>query len=447
MKQKKATKFNEIVPAVQFKVPVKPNDIFFTDFSKVRGSFKENILLRSLNLTTSKPCSLNSHNDIKTLVFLAGMYGSGKTSELNKLAVEIENPKSYLCIKCSLDTDLDMNNIDFVDILIFMAEQLAIKSNEKKLKIDTKVIASLEEWFGERSKEANMKMKSEDKIEAEINVGFSLLSFIKLMSKIKTSVAHNKEYAEKTRTILRNNFSDLKNKFNEFIGEVVLNLRKENVARDVLFIIDGLEKVQTADMRKKIIIDDGLRIREINTNMLITMPIELHHSVSSLRMLEPKIIRFPFIKLYDKESGKIIPETQKTLIEFISKRIDLSLFESEELISDIIKMSGGSPRELLRIIEQMVFETDDDNIEKLTRKSFEDAVITLANLFSSGLIKEELELLKEIKKTKGSIAFSETLGNLLSKVIVMEYNDGTYKRINPIIEHSAIYKAYVDKKR
>lgn len=446
MAQKKATKFDEIVSAVQFKVPVKPNDIFFTDFSKVRGSFKENILLRSLNLTTIKPFSLNCANDNKTLVFLAGMYGSGKTSELNKLASEIDNPNGYLSIKCSLDTDLDMNNIDFVDILIFMAEQLAIKSKDNSLKIDTGVIKSLQEWFGERSKEASMKMMSEDTIEAEVNTGFSLLSFITLMTKIKTSVAHNKEYAENTRTILRNNFSDLKNKFNEFIGEVVLNLRKDKVARDVLFIIDGIEKIQTAEMRKKIIIDDGLRIREISTNMLITMPIELHHSVSSLRMLEPQIIRFPFIKLYDRETGEIIPETKNTLIEFISKRIDLSLFESNELIEDIIKMSGGSPRELLRIIQQMVFVTDDDE-KKLTRKSFDDAVIYLANLFSSGLKKEELELLKEIKKSKGSIAFSETLGNLLSQVIVMEYNDGTYKRINPIIEHSAIYKAYVDKKR
>jgi hypothetical protein len=31
----------------------------------------------------------------------------------------------------------------------------------------------------------------------------------------------------------------------------------------------------------------------------------------------------------------------------------------------------------------------------------------------------------------------------MENLIVMEYNDGTYKRVNPIVEASEIYKEYV----
>jgi len=39
--------------------------------------------------------------------------------------------------------------------------------------------------------------------------------------------------------------------------------------------------------------------------------------------------------------------------------------------------------------------------------------------------------------------FDEDLQDLLEKLIILEYNDGTYKRVNPIVEESQLYKQYV----
>jgi len=41
--------------------------------------------------------------------------------------------------------------------------------------------------------------------------------------------------------------------------------------------------------------------------------------------------------------------------------------------------------------------------------------------------------------------FGEEWQDLLENRIIMEYNDGTYKRVNPLVEASELYQYYVIK--
>ena len=82
---KKATKLEEIDQALRLNEPVGPDHKFYTDFSGMRGEFEEKIVYRSLNVSTlgghfKYDYKANAGN--KTLVFLGGMRGTGKTSEL-----------------------------------------------------------------------------------------------------------------------------------------------------------------------------------------------------------------------------------------------------------------------------------------------------------------------------------------------------------------------------
>ena len=56
---------------------------------------------------------------------------------------------------------------------------------------------------------------------------------------------------------------------------------------------------------------------------------------------------------------------------------------------------------------------------------------------------ERLKLLKEANENGLEIAFDEDWQDLLEKLIVLEYNDGAYKRVNPVVEASSLYKQYV----
>ena len=97
---KKANKFNEIDNAVRNNIPVTANHEFYTDFSDVRGDFEERVLYRALNVSTqdySFDWEANQTN--KSLLFLGGMRGSGKTSELAKIAAKLNHLKhSYVSL-------------------------------------------------------------------------------------------------------------------------------------------------------------------------------------------------------------------------------------------------------------------------------------------------------------------------------------------------------------
>ncbi|MDZ7876204.1 MAG: hypothetical protein U5L45_00960 [Saprospiraceae bacterium] len=47
------------------------------------------------------------------------MRGSGKTSELEKIAQKLHNKDCFFCVTCNLDEGHDKNDLEYMDILIF----------------------------------------------------------------------------------------------------------------------------------------------------------------------------------------------------------------------------------------------------------------------------------------------------------------------------------------
>jgi hypothetical protein len=111
-------------------------------------------------------------------------------------------------------------------------------------------------------------------------------------------------------------------------------------------------------------------------------------------------------------------------------------------------LGGGSPRELLRILDYANIHTDDDaTVIKL--ENLEKGVKKFASSSAQYITVEDFKKLKELKdaNTRGEIVALDTLDHswldMLQKLIILEYNDGTYKRVNPVVEASAIYQQYV----
>jgi hypothetical protein len=439
----KARTINELDRAVQFNQPIGPDHPFFTDFTGLRGTFRDNRLYKALNIDIrNKTYDYIANLNNRTLVFLAGMRGSGKTTELARYAKEIDKPDAYFVVTCNIDRDLDMNHVEYMDILIFQLEKLVEKATEKNLDIDEKIVKSLQKWFEERVIEINRNLSAEASIEAGIKGSYGLPWILKLFGELKGGFTGSYERANTVRQIFKNRFGDFALKFNEFIAETAIKLRKSNLGQEVLFIIDGLEKTQTAETRRKIIIEDANRIINIRANTLFTLPIELMPDIRNIQDFA-NVLPFPFIKIRERNGDYIEPPIQK-FIEFIYSRIDPGLFESEAVPRKAVEFSGGSPRELLRLLQQTGFEME-DNEDKITMRALLEAVKFLSSS-AAYLDEDELKILKTIKQNNEnakSTPYLEGMQKLLESIVVMEYNDGNYKRVNPIIEQSDIYRQYV----
>lgn len=442
---KKATSVLGVDNAVRLDVPITPDHPFYTDFSDVRGDFEDKMIYRTLNVNP-KTFAFNREANLgnKVLLFLAGMRGSGKTSELAKIAQKLNNKDCFFCVTCNLDDGLDKNDMEYMDILIFQIERLIQELEEKQIHIEERFLESLFIWFSERVKEINKSIKKEGGFELEVEAKTpSFFSFLSITGKLKSNITGNKENAEKIRTTFRSSFTDFSLKVNEFIEGINLTLRKNEIAQEVLFIVDGLEKTATSDIRKKIVIEESDRIRQIKVNTIFTLPIELKPETQKLAQL-CTIVSFPFVKIRDR-NGSFIEEAIARFEDFIYKRIDANLFDSPETVRKAILYGGGSPRELLRVLEYANWFADEDE-NKIYMKDLDRGIKKLAAQTSQYVSAKDLEKLKQLKEAneKGvPVTFDEEWQDLIEKLLVLEYNDGTYKRVNPILEASELYKYHV----
>ena len=154
------------------------------------------------------------------------------------------------------------------------------------------------------------------------------------------------------------------------------------------------------------------------------------------------VLAFPFIKVREKD-GSVIQSAMEKFREFVAKRIDAALFDMPETIDQAILYSGGSPRELLRILEYANLHASD---EQITREALEKGLKKMAAQTAQYITVEDflkLKMLSEDNKQGLETAVDASWQALIEQNIVFEYNDGTYKRVNPVVELSGLYKRYV----
>lgn len=426
---KKASNFYEILNVVEFNNPIDETDEFFTDFSGLRKGFNENQIFRMLNISP-KTRHCNPLTSIER-AFLSGHRGTGKTTELLKLRNEINQTQCFLTIFCDIgNEELDINNIDFIDIVIFMIEQLVSELKKQDINLEAKDIESFYNWYEQRIIEINDKTDKSATIEIEGKGGINILSLYKIVVGTKAKLSASHDTKETIRRVFTNKFSEFSLKFNELILYVKETIRENNVAKDLLFIIDGFEKIGTLEDRKKILIDNSNKFVEIKSNMIITLPIELFSQISKLSNFSTPI-SFPLITLDENGTNKFI--------EFIYKRIDEKLFDSEDTVKKIIKYGAGSPRETLKIVREAYMLANDEIIDL---QSVLDAKDKIASEIVNYLTKDELEVLKELEN-KNNISYSDTLASLLVKKVLLIYGDGSVKVINPIISENETYKKLI----
>lgn len=447
---KKAFKIEEIDAAVNKFEPVTPDHDFYVSFENVRGDYQERNVFRIMNVIRDggKPV-FNAHVNRanKTLLFLAGMRGSGKTSELAKYAKVLNVPECFFVVTCNVDEQLDMDNVEYMDILVFQLEQLLLRADKAEVKMSQSILTSMEKWFESRVTEINRTLKAEGSAEMEADLGGGLAGIfgklLGLTAKLKLGLSGSYERAVQIRQNLKNRFSDFSIKFNTFIEQANEQIRKEGKGQEILFIVDGLEKTFSAETRQKIIMEESNRIRQIKANTIFTLPIELMKEEQRIRNFS-EIVTFPFIKICDRK-GDIVPEAYERFREFVLKRIDERLFDSMDTVDLAIGYSGGSPRQLLRILEQAAWLTTLEQ-EQITRENLQKACEKLGNSIARYLEPEDFEVLRKMKTDldKGTpIGFDSIIQGLLEKEIIFEYNDGTYKRVNPLLELSSLYRHHI----
>ena len=448
---KKATRIVEIDAAINKFLPIPHDHPFYVDLSRHRGETVRAEVFDTLNVSGPLDDLTYDHRHNvfnKTRLFLAGMRGSGKTSELDSYAAYLHRPNCFFVVTCNVDIGLDTQNIEYMDIVIFQLKELTEKLAQENVPIEDDAIVDLNRWFEEKIREINIEVENEAGAKVELggdtDFPFSVTGALKKLLGISLNLTYALKGTHKrqstVRKVIRNNFPQYAARFNRFIEEVNLALRQSGKGREVLFIIDGIEKTMTAAQRRKIIIDESNRIQSISVNTIFTLPIELRKEEDYIKH-SADVIAFPFVQIVDRQGNPQSGAWNK-MREVILARIDQSLFEDTKTLDQIIQYSGGDVRQTFIIIEKARLYIPDGS-QQLTASSIAKAAKLLGNRMARNIESTEWEELVRCHNMleKGiPIEPNPAQWMLLEKNFLMEYNDMTHKRVNPLLEISDLYQ-------
>ncbi len=397
------------------------------DVARVKGRFDNyrQLIKRALNVDQHTGRLLSDPMAYKKILF-TGYRGSGKTTELKKISNEISGPDSYYTIFIQLEQEYNMTRFqaeDFYYILFYKFQQKL--KEDKGLKEGSKLLEEIiRDLISDKEIQSELSRRAGFNAQIGSRAAFNLLSWFMAKVDMGAEFAANSKIAEKVRTHIRTRHSEIIDNFNEKLRHIRKLIRNQGKGRDILFIIDGLEKV-SPKVYENLFVHDNTSLRNINANIILAFPIEAQfHSRNRITKENFDTFVLPVIRVDDLHNRTV-------LAEVIKRRIDVDrFFDNEDVLDYLVHMSGGLIRQLFKLVSYCLLYADNP---RLTMEEAREIVYQYGRMMYDTLNSRQLKVLREIKSKKRELKpANEEDGTLLFNLFVLKFN-GDYI-INPVIE-------------
>ncbi|MCX6581530.1 MAG: hypothetical protein NT166_15255 [Candidatus Aminicenantes bacterium] len=386
--------------------------------------------------------------------FVAGQPGTGKTTALNFFPDR--NVETHYSIKYMNMRDfLDLSDVDIIDFLLAFAFALVQntpldKDYYKRLvEIQRKHKGEIEETAENESS----KTKSAG-VSGEVSLSGGFLNFIKLKAGFFSNLKLDRVYRQKTREIFK-----LKKPFLRDLINELLDKYNEKVAggKQLLVIIDDLDKLKDAPQINSIFIDNRNYIFSLKCKKIISIPTYLskapeivnYSSHYPIRQFVLRLSHNPFTEKPSDEEKKKIEANCRLLRDVIKCRIAPGiLLIDDEALEEAIEKSAGIIRQLIRIIYVAAVNVRRLELKKISVNDVRESINLLRNQLAGTITSSnKIDLLNTIL-TK-NIPVSETAGEfieLLQANNIVAYENGEpWYEVNPIIRNTV--KVYAERQQ
>lgn len=355
--------------------------------------------------------------DIFHKQLFTGHRGSGKSTELRCLKTQLEN-KKYFVVFLDVEKFLDLAEITYQDILLMMAKGILENLEDANIRLDGKYLVDLQSWFAEKVVSQVYSKQEEGVIKAEAEVGFDI-PFLKLLSKLTGEIKSASGRREEIRQTLERELSVFIAKLNDLIDATQLKLKKNGFA-GLVIIVDGLEKMyyKISSINQSnyadLFIHHAEQLNSPKSHIIYTVPLSLAFDSNFGDQFSDSLFIIPMIK-YDKKDGRDL------LVDLIAKRMKLDLFSHVNLLLQLIAMSGGSMRDLFRLIRLAT----EAITPKIGEKDVQRAIQTLVKEYDRLLKEEYIPLLKDVKENhRITVDVDRKYEQLLYLRLVHEFENG-----------------------
>ncbi|QFR49418.1 hypothetical protein FJR48_06625 [Sulfurimonas lithotrophica] len=370
----------------------------------------------------------------QNIFFIAGQSGNGKSSILNNLKRESDIFGRYDIRHFEAKQFRSHDNIDIVDILLIIGFDLLDNSRldgakTKKLKDEfEEKLTQLQQvndnelqLTSTESNKENAKLGADTKV----STGFNFFNFFTAKQDFTATYTIDSDIREEAKKIYQFKTKDLLDIINSLIKTYK---RLSNTDKEILFILDGLEKLNNNDSIDDIFTKDISILQNIECYKIVTMPIYLKNRVDS------SISPIDFTMEIDKNTNKI--KNINILKDVIDSRLENKELITPKAIEFIIEKSGGNIRQLLNIISKASTEALDIlESEIIDIPEVESALEQIGGNLSTR-VQFKSEFLEKVKENhKIDEEDKSSLAECLRDGLVYAYFNGqAHYGLNPIVK-------------
>lgn len=421
----KAQTLDDIYESFEYNRPLSEDEYDFFE------NIYENKLKRFIN-------DVRRNKVHQKIFFIAGQRGNGKSTILNNLKNKNEEfEKSYEIRHIQAMEVFDIADIDIIDILLVIGFDLIdnnlldiAKRKELQDEFSLKLQTLQELNSGELEKISSEldRTSKNASIEGSLSSKLNFFSFFNADSKLSATYKTDKNIRLEAKKRYKFKTKDLL----ETINSLILKYKQlTNSPKEILIILDGLERLSNIENTNKIFIEDIALLRDIKVLKIITMPLYLKEQID--------IYEKPIDFTMQIKDAKI--KNLDSFQKIIDKRLgnhDLITSEARKLA---VEMSGGNIRQLLEIIQRAsteaidIFESDTIDV-----KEVESAIELLRGHYATRtqIYSEFLKKIVETHTITDKDDYSILAQTIKDGLVFAYFNGSVYYDVNPVIKENIL---------
>ncbi len=414
----------EVLQKIEYEEALPDGDPRYVDTQAARGS--EKTFVRLARKFGWDPASDAFFAPIEKHVLFFGHIGSGKTTELRRYAGKLNKSKRFYVVEVDVLAKLDRNNLQYTEALMAMAETLLERLNGDGYALGEDALQPVRDWFASAIQTRAMNRELSAELKTGIQAGGGIPGIVKLFAGFTTAFKTGSSQKSEWRQEIRNGFTTLAVAFSNLIRTAEAELARSGRAERVLFLIDGTDKMRGEDTQQ-FFVQDAEQLLAIQTLAIYTAPLHLKYDGRLGGKLDADMV-LPMIKLQERDGSPFAPGLT-ALHDLLLRRADSSLFASDAEAKRLVEFSGGHPRELLRLLK-LCCEVADDTIDAAV---VQRAIEQLASDYRYFLKPADYVLLTAIDTNPAHGGNDEQAQELLHRLALLQYNDGTWRRSHPVV--------------
>jgi hypothetical protein len=347
--------------------------------------------------------------DLPFKAFLLGHPGVGKTTELSRLLLEVED--RFRPLRLSVTSELNPGTLRFYDVLLLILVRLVNEvSQPSVIGFEDTDLPKMLDWVRDHLAKKWTKHLRMDA--AEFGAGINI-PFLKLFGNIKQGSSRERGVEEYELSFV----SELVELMNRVLQECNRLLKKHQKGRQWVIVLEDLEKIGlTASALKDLFM--GLRpsLQGLDGHFIVVIPIWLQYSEDAPIILPPNFQPFviPDIAVYKKNHDKD-EKVIGALRAVVTARANESLFAAG-VLERLCVASGGNLRDLFSLIRNAMLSARLRHADVISVEDADGATASLRNDY------------KNLLGSTGQDSVDTPLNEKLDRLV------GIYERKDPTIE-------------